>query len=225
MELYFDVGLALLLFALFMGAPFLPIFHTALDYCKSTMLTTAWYVFGVLILYYSTAVPAVFTLQDIGFPVAYAILTIILMFLFSGRWQKCGRYLMPGNNYNHEATTFYDFTPRYTFVKGLEMFFQNVVAATVIVVFYALTESVWLTGVMFATAFFCLHMPAVHYFGREWTIFILVASVVAGIVPVVLILLVPGGILLLFSFHALMYLLFLVCMRRRAMHCNGYEPL
>ena len=225
MEPYFDAILALVLFALFMGAPFLSLFHDVLDYCKSSMMATAWYVLGVLMLYYSTAVPTIFVLEGITLPVVYAILTIILMFLFSGRWQSYGRYLMPKNNYNHEATTFYDFTPRYTFVKGLEMFFQNVVAATVITAFYSLTGDVWLTGFFFGVAFFSLHMPAVHYFGREWTIFILVASVVAGIVPVVLILLIPGGILLLFSFHALMYLLFLVCMRRRAIHFNGHAPL
>ena len=214
---YIDIAMGILAFGLFMGAPFVPMLHRALDYCKKSITVSLWYILGILTLYYNTTVTQIFTFEDILVGVLYALFVIALMFIFSSVWQRTGRPLMPHTPYSEEATTFYDFTLRYTFVKGLEVFFQNVAAAAIIMGVYSLTGSVLETGLWFGGAFFALHAVSFWFFGKEWAFFITFASFVAGTVPVILILLVPGGVLYLFSFHILMYLLFLAFMRRRAL--------
>ena len=204
-----------------MGAPFLPLLHNALDYCRSSLVSSVWYIFGTLVLYYNTSVSQVFSIQDMFLAAVAGVVIVVLTFYFSKQWQSIGRPLMPHTPYSEESTTFYDYTHRYAFVKALEIYFQNVAAAATIVAIYAMTDSVLVTGVVFGGVFFAAHTPSFFFFGKEWIFFITVAAVVAGAFPAVAILLVPGGILYLFSFHNLMYLLFLLSMRRKRLS-EGY---
>lgn len=221
---YIDIGIGILTFGLFVGAPLAPVLRRSLDYCKKSITVSAWFVLGVLSLYYNTNVAKIFTLEGITAGIFFALFVIVVMFFFSKEWQATGRPLMPHSQYRTEATTFYDFTPRYAFVKALEIFFQNVAAAAIISALYGLTGSVVETGLWFGIAFFVLHSASFFLFGKEWILFVSFASVVAGTVPVAVILLVPGGVLYLFSFHVLMYLLFLLCMRHRTL-LNGGRAL
>lgn len=213
------------IFLFFMGATYLSPTRRALDYCTSTHLVVWWFIFGTLTVFYATDVSAVFTLNNIWVSVFFAVATIIVMFIFSHYWQRYGRRYMPGGIFNNEVTTFYAFTPRYTLSKGLEIFFQNVVAAAIILNIYHVVGSLIFTGLIFGIAFLLVHSASFLFFGPEWIVFITLASFIAGIVPIVLLLLIPGGILMLFSFHVLMYLLFLIIIRRRILRRKGYVPL
>lgn len=122
---------------------------------------------------------------------------------------------MPVTPYSKPSTTFYDFTPRYLLGKIAEMFFQNIVAVIVVTNLYTYFDySLVNTAVTLASLFFVPHALCIYFLGREWFIFVCAATGIVMLVLPVLILFVPGGYVFLFSFHMLMYLLFLVVMRR-----------
>ena len=94
--------------------------------------------------------------------------------------------------------------------------FQNIVAATVVVSLFSFTDSLLLTALCFGLLFFICHVPIFSLLGRDWSVAVTGLSLVVGFVPTTLIMLVPGGVLLMFSFHILMYLLYLVALKYRA---------
>ena len=121
---------------------------------------------------------------------------------------------MPSTPYSDETITFYDFTPLYTIAKAFEIFFQGLCAAVIIYDLYIFTHSVPVAGLLFGLLFLVIHLPSVPFLGRQWLGFVLAATVIAATVPPVLLLLVPGGLLQLFSFHIGMYTVFLLLLRR-----------
>ena len=222
MEIFLNAFVAVLIFAALFGVGYLPYVRNIIEFEHRTQFSTAWFVFSILTIFYFVDTYTIFSLENIFWKALVAVAAVIIVMAFSFQWQNTGRHLMPRNtNYTNEVVTFYDFTPRYAFVKALDIFFQNVTAAVVIYAMFFFTGSVLMTGVLFAAFFFLVHAITILLYGVEWAYILIVLSFVAGVVPVVLILLMPGGIILLFSFHYLVYALFLMALKYKARYCGG----
>lgn len=199
-----------------MSAPFIPWFHERFDYDRSFVKVIMWYLVGSMLCLPLLEENIVVNLKNTTGVAVFTMTGVLsLAFLFAFAWQKYGRHLMPVTPYSKPATTFYDFTPRYLLGKIAEMFFQNIVAVIVVTNLYTYSgESLVHTGLTLGGLFFIPHAFAIYFLGGEWFAFVCIATLAVMIVLPVLILLTPGGYVLLFSFHMLMYLLFLIVMRR-----------
>ena len=203
--------LAIVCFVCLFGVSYLPYVRNVIEFETHTKLSTGWFVFSILTLLYLVDTYNIFSLENIWWKVLWVIASVILVMYFSRYWQDNGREYIPRRSkYVNEVATFYDFTPRYAFVKALDIFFQNVTAAVVIMALYTYTGSVLETGLYFGLLFFVTHAVTIILYGFEWAILVVLLSFVAAVIPVVIITQIPAGILLLFSFHYLVYAVFLL---------------
>lgn len=198
-----------------MGVVLVPRFARYFDFDKALFRATAWYVFGILFLS--------FFLYELGISVwsfFYLFLCFIALWFpllhFALWWQGNGRPFMPQTPFSKLATTFYEFTPRYSFVKLLEILFQDLCAILFIRLLFNVTESTVLTTVIFSGLFLIVHAFAFKFYDRFWAWLIFGAiGITIFATPVVLYL--DIGYSLLFISHIASYVLFLLFMRRQRM--------
>jgi hypothetical protein len=143
-----------------------------------------------------------------------SITTIGIVFFFSSWWQINGKHLMPTLPIRAEMVTLYDFSQRYAATKFFEVLFQNTLAYILVVSVYAYVQDIILTIVLFMLTFFISHLLTFSFFGTQWKIFMGIMAPVGGFVVVVGYLLVPNGMIYVTCFHILMYILFLLIVRR-----------
>lgn len=220
MESYYIILIATISYCFFMGTPYLRWMWDQFDYGHHTFRVSLWYLCGTILLLLTTNVGVLFTTSGLLSTASLGIGVIVLMFVFSGFWQTHGKPLMPNTTaFRPEVTTHYHFTPTYAFSKAMEIAFQDVCAAAMIIGLYAISgEQMFLTGALFAILFLAIHLPiAFWFYGREWLMFLCAGSILVGIIPTVIILSMPSGLPVLFSFHVLMYLGFFIILRRLAL--------
>lgn len=214
MEGWTDIFFGIVWFLFFMGVPFLPYARKSLDYAKRTWFVMLWFTLGVLTLFYTTSVETLLVTSDVSKRVLLAGSVVLLTVVFAHFWQSYGRPYMPRNSFVDDTTTFYAFTKRYALAKILEIYFQGLAAGAILLGIFTLTNSILMTAFYFGLVFFAAHIVGCMFLGKEWLLFIVIATFVAASIPTVLLLVMPAGFLVLFSFHLLMYLLFLIAMRR-----------
>ena len=105
------------LYIIFMGAAFVPPFDKYLDYERAMVRAVIWYAFGILLTSFF-----LFEMQVSLASLLYLMVAFIIVWFptlrFATWWQEHGRPNMAPTKFTEKSmVTFYDFTPRYSFVK------------------------------------------------------------------------------------------------------------
>ncbi len=216
-QIVFNIALSLFGFGGFVYLTLLSVYKTYFDYDRNMLRTASVFAFcGVLVLYVSGVYP-VLMMTTFLWALCVLILCVLLMVVFSFLWQEYGRPYMPQLPIRTQITTLFDFTPRFSCTKFFEITFQNILAYILVVSIHQFTQNTFITIVVFAGTFFVTHMLTIPFFGKWWGIFMVIMAPVGAVVVVVGYLLVPNGVFYVIGFHILMYLAFLMVLRRLAL--------
>lgn len=203
----------ILLYVLFMGIVYIPQCERYFDYDKSVFIATLWYTVGIVIVsffLFSLDVSLASVLYLVGTFIALVAPTI----LFAEWWQVHGRPHMPKTKLSERITTFYEFTPRFSYTKLLEVLFQDVCAIAFILLVHDTFQSDLLTVGGFGLVFILVHIAALKYYDKFWSWLIFAAVFLAlAIAPVILYL--EIGYSLLYLAHMLSYVGFLLLVRKK----------
>ena len=196
-----------------MGVPFLPQAERHFDYDKSVIKTTLWYTLGtVLVSFFLFRIGV--SLASVFYIVTSFIALIVPTILFAEWWQKYGRPYMPQTKFSGKMTTFYDFTPRFSFVKLLEILFQDACAIAFILLIQQYFQNTLLTIGAFGFVFLFVHIAALKYYEKFWS-WLIFAAVFLAIAAVPIILYLEIGYSLLYLAHVLSYVGFLMLVRKK----------
>jgi hypothetical protein len=217
LRIFLNIVLSLFGFSGFIYLTLLSVYKMYFDYDRNMLRTSAAFIASTWLALYLSGTEIIFDHQSLWWAMSILILCTILMCVFSFLWQTHGRPYMPKLPIRSQITTLYDFTPRFCVAKFFEISFQNILAYILVVSVHVLTDDITTTITLFGVTFFITHLLTVSFFGKWWGIFMAIMAPVGAIVVVVGYLLVPNGILYVIGFHILMYVAFLMVLRRLAL--------